>query len=429
MSDELSDNISVNEKKYLKKDIAVNKGNFGTIYKVNNIIIKSIKYDKIINNPHINIMQNISSIREIAFLQYLNSPLIVSYIKHTPKYLFMKYAGITLNELYKTEIINLTLLKSIIKQSITALSYLQLKHVIHCDIKPENITISEPISNDLTHRNIKLIDFNISTITGPNQIEKVYTPLYRSLETIYYGISHKSDIWALGCTIAELVNKIPLFANTNNINDTESDNINRIINRLGMPSIDCINKYKLNKLINLCEHSNNNRKIEPIVYDKELNSFLQLMLEYDIDKRWSATELLNHPYMLNINKIDDNDEVNKIDDNNEVNKIDDLNGINSTITLFANRLYNYLKNNCIMEFNKFIDCIINKSDYNNLEYNIIADELLKWIANCSIKLLKHKKFNIYDCSKNINHIVQKIDFKYVVLWVLNTTNGKLLHDE
>ncbi len=79
--------------------------------------------------------------------------------------------------------------------------------IIHRDLKPENIVLAR--SGVWT-----IIDLGSATVCKTNM--KIYSyaqsRFYRAPEVALHDqYSFKIDIWSLGCIIAELITKIPLF--------------------------------------------------------------------------------------------------------------------------------------------------------------------------------------------------------------------------
>ncbi len=105
----------------------------------------------------------------------------------------------------------LALVPGIINALSSALTYIHNKGIIHRDIKPANIIIEDG------GENIYLADFGIArsassqTMTQTGSI--MGTPYYISPEQIKGGnVDHRSDIYALGATLYELVTGKPVFS-------------------------------------------------------------------------------------------------------------------------------------------------------------------------------------------------------------------------
>ena len=113
-------------------------------------------------------------------------------------------------------------------QLLSALAYLQSNQILHRDIKPANVLVSK-------HCVIKLTDFGLSRIL-PGAVDEdfvrvpvvenynykkmlpitnnVVTLWYRSPELLLGSVqySYGVDLWSVGCIIAELELRKPLFA-------------------------------------------------------------------------------------------------------------------------------------------------------------------------------------------------------------------------
>ncbi|XP_011301516.1 cyclin-dependent kinase-like 2 isoform X2 [Fopius arisanus] len=94
-------------------------------------------------------------------------------------------------------------------QVVRGLNFCHTNHIMHRDVKPENILVSP---NGV----IKLCDFGFARfVSGPNEscTDYVATRWYRAPELLVgdsrYGRS--VDVWALGCLYAEMVTGDPLF--------------------------------------------------------------------------------------------------------------------------------------------------------------------------------------------------------------------------
>ena len=122
-----------------------------------------------------------------------------------------------------------TLLKLYAYQMIRGLVYLEAAGVVHRDIKPSNYLL------DYSAQRVVLCDFGsatnskVSAETGTPETSKVYTP-----PELLLGVgehSSKSDIWSLGCTIAELILMRPIFKGK-----SSQDIVLNIFEILGIPT-------------------------------------------------------------------------------------------------------------------------------------------------------------------------------------------------
>ncbi len=125
------------------------------------------------------------------------------------QYLVMEYIdGFNLND-YQNKVTGpmpVSMAALLMVEVLKALEYAHKKGVVHLDIKPSNIMLSE-------QEEIKVLDFGISQDLSEGQSDKLLgTPTYMSPEQIKAsGIDHRTDIYAAGITLYELIVGRPPF--------------------------------------------------------------------------------------------------------------------------------------------------------------------------------------------------------------------------
>tara|TARA_Y100000991_G_scaffold210829_1_gene192545 strand:+ start:2716 stop:3867 length:1152 start_codon:yes stop_codon:yes gene_type:complete len=188
-----------------------------------------------------------------------------------------------------------------IYQILCGLSYLHQRNIIHRDLKPGNILIKKDGS-------LKIADFGLSRNIQRRRRDKknykeddkdtkmssyVVTRWYRAPEIILgleYGT--KSDIWSLGCIIAEMYFKYPLFRGKNSF-----DQLNIQLKSLGL-DLSFIKKYKghfpqyIKAYLTPRKGNDTINSIKKRLHSKEAYKLIDSILRIDPDQRKEAHELL-----------------------------------------------------------------------------------------------------------------------------------------
>ncbi|KAL7445386.1 hypothetical protein ACHAXH_008035 [Discostella pseudostelligera] len=110
-------------------------------------------------------------------------------------------------------------LSHIIRQCLIALKFVHELGLMHCDIKPENILLCS-----YSRALVKIIDFGSSSFTTDRQSSYIQSRSYRAPEVIL-GLPYdgKIDLWSLGCVVAEMYTNEVTFQN-----DSEVSMLSRI---------------------------------------------------------------------------------------------------------------------------------------------------------------------------------------------------------
>ena len=302
----------------------VGHGSFGKVYKSTyqdeegKIIEVAVK--------KINIRSNegfpLSAIREISILKKYRHKNLVPFINSfvdPPKpnkkgnvSLVYEYAQHDLASLIKENIdFDLDCIKSIMFQILSGVKYIHDNFILHRDIKPANILLRNK-------GEVKLADFGLSRFFEKRKNQwraytnSVVTLWYRAPELLLSECYYKTsiDMWSVGCVMAELFTKQPLFKEQN-----AKKQVNAIFNLIGRPKEEeLIRYYKINEgnidfetiLESLMPESG-----EVIEFDKKLIELdktkylteckpaLDLivgLLTFNVNKRLNAEQALNHEF-------------------------------------------------------------------------------------------------------------------------------------
>ena len=154
-------------------------------------------------------------------------------------------------------------LREVVSCCLLGLSYLHNRNVMHRDIKPDNLFISESGV-------IKLGDFGLAVQLEHSCSKRntvCGTSLYMAPEVYGEGAELKSDVWALGISIIEMAENKNPFAGM-----TSAKIVNQVLNKPS-PSLSS----------SQCS--------------SDLIDFVSACLVKDVKKRASVEELLKHPFV------------------------------------------------------------------------------------------------------------------------------------
>ncbi|KAJ6244203.1 hypothetical protein M0813_21467 [Anaeramoeba flamelloides] len=160
----------------------------------------------------------------------------------------------------------------------------------------------------------KIIDLGNACWIQKHFTSEIQTREYRSPEVILgHEYDQSADIWSLGCMIFELLTGDVLFTpNEGSDYSNAEDHLALIMELLGKIPKDILTTGK--KSYKFVERSGNLRHIKKLEFwslknvfmtkykfneqkAKEMSDFLTPMFEYDIKKRITAKQLLNHPWI------------------------------------------------------------------------------------------------------------------------------------
>eukprot|EP00915_Cephaloidophora_sp_WS-2016_P010361 GHVH01015099.1.p1 GENE.GHVH01015099.1~~GHVH01015099.1.p1 ORF type:complete len:307 (+),score=29.41 GHVH01015099.1:1399-2319(+) len=163
--------------------------------------------------------------------------------------------------------------------------------IIHSDIKPENIV-------EGFHRaekcNYYLIDFGMARLTSDIVSYYIQTRSYRAPELLLQlPYDTKIDVWALGCVLAEIWTGRPLFQSVD-----ELAALQQIIDTCGPPPPYMLQRGR-DDMQSLDISASSYTLWTRLNMDDEMFDFVSQFLKYDPCVRWSARQLLDHPFIRN----------------------------------------------------------------------------------------------------------------------------------
>lgn len=246
--------------------------------------------------------QECMSLREIKVLRTLQHPNILRLkevirnkdelslvYEYYPENLFKYYQNLRDKGKSLTE----TQIRHYISQILTCVNYLHKTGYFHRDITLENLYID-------SDNNIKLGHFNNAREINarPPLTDYISTRWYRAPEQLLRAnnYNYKIDIFAIGCVTAELFLMGPLFSGT-----SEIDQLTKICSLLGTPSHKDWPEFftlaqKLKIQLPECQPRNFAHVFAGA--SAEFIDFLQKMLVFNPQKRWSCQELLGHVFVV-----------------------------------------------------------------------------------------------------------------------------------
>ena len=167
----------------------------------------------------------------------------------------------------------------LMKQILSSVNYLHSNGIVHRDLKAENILFESTDSNS----GIKIIDFGISRkiLKGQMLSERIGTPFYIAPEVLTKSYNEKCDIWSCGVILYILLCGYPPF------NGADDKKIFKAISAGNV-------KFYRTFFIKPAEDWDD--------ISTEAKNLIRRMLTVDPLKRISASEALNHDWIVSKHK-------------------------------------------------------------------------------------------------------------------------------
>jgi dual-specificity kinase len=200
-------------------------------------------------------------------------------------------------------------IKSFAKQLLIAIRFLHDDlHIIHADVKPDNVLVKKSPKDLNSHINISLGDFGLSFIAGRNKnpANWQWTQNYISPEALVKEeFGFPADMFALGCTLMEFHTGKYLFDSINYI-DHHLAQMQSILGKL--PDRFFIGKEKLKSNVESV-HTKEQGLASLVLNGKALKNatplevsfldFVKQLLDPDPRERLTASRALFHPFLIN----------------------------------------------------------------------------------------------------------------------------------
>ena len=161
------------------------------------------------------------------------------------------------------------LLRTYTRSIVEGIDYLHRKGIVHCDVKGKNILVGNGM--------VKLTDFGSAKRVGEEVVNCAAmaqvngTPLWMAPEVVrQVEQGPPSDIWSLGCTVVEMATGRAPWSNLAGMNHF-----------VALYHIGCTDELPA----------------VPASLSEEAHDFLSHCFERDPRRRWTSTQLLQHPFL------------------------------------------------------------------------------------------------------------------------------------
>eukprot|EP01013_Petalomonas_cantuscygni_P043515 TRINITY_DN826_c0_g1_i2.p1 TRINITY_DN826_c0_g1~~TRINITY_DN826_c0_g1_i2.p1 ORF type:complete len:406 (-),score=83.02 TRINITY_DN826_c0_g1_i2:446-1663(-) len=182
-------------------------------------------------------------------------------------------------------------------QILRGLKYLHSACVLHRDLKPANLLLN--IACDL-----RICDFGLARAYNPTDpvaelTDYVVTRWYRPPELLFMERQYTPavDIWSTGCIFAEMITRKALFPGRDYLNQLQL-----LLDAVGVPpehELDWLQQPEARQYLR-AQRTRPPKPLQDVVpglTNPQAIDFLGKMLVFDPKRRWSAEELLGHPYV------------------------------------------------------------------------------------------------------------------------------------
>jgi len=278
----------------------VGKGAYGIVWKAISVETGEVVAVKKIFDAFQNATDAQRTFREIMFLQELgyheNILKLLDVMKaenNRDIYLVFEYMETDLHAVIRANILEEVHKEYIIYQLLKALKFLHSGGVIHRDLKPSNLLLNSDCL-------LKVGDFGLARSIDRDNVltDYVATRWYRAPEILLGSQQYTAgvDMWSVGCILGELIGGKPMFPGSSTMNQ-----LDRILELTGQPSDEDLESiqspFALTMLDTLPPVTKRSyRELYPAASPEALD-LLQHLLSFNPNKRYTAEDALEHPYV------------------------------------------------------------------------------------------------------------------------------------
>ena len=203
-----------------------------------------------------------------------------------------------------------------IYQVLRGLKFIHSANILHRDLKPSNLLVN-------SNCDLKIGDFGLARVSNQDEenseflSEYVATRWYRPPEVLmnYDTYGPELDVWSVGCILAELILRKPLFPGRSTTNQ-----IALIVDIIGSPSDEDLEQCKSRNAKRYVKGLGKKQKIpwkqvfRGKEYEEEEIDLIDKMLTWNPDKRITVEQALEHPFMEKLHDPTDEPVTFPIDD-------------------------------------------------------------------------------------------------------------------
>jgi calcium-dependent protein kinase len=264
--------VSENKEEIMKYYIpleTIGQGSYGKVFKVRHRVTGKTYAIKMVKKKDTKILNEIKILRK---LDHPNIMKVYEYFSSEYCWYFVEEyvaGGDLYEQICNLQYYNEVTASTIMKQIFSFVSYLHQMNIVHRDIKPKNMMVS----NKKDEIEIKLVDFGTATIFSRKKplTNRVGTPIYMAPEVLKGNYFNECDLWSCGVILYILLGGNPPF---------DGKNPQEIYSKIEKSEV----KLKGSEWNNVSE---------------EAKDLIIKLLEKNVSKRITAQEALKHPFIIN----------------------------------------------------------------------------------------------------------------------------------